>query len=188
MTDPSPDRPRGPSARVIALVVGLALLGLVALLATRDTASNELRGADLIGNLAPPVVGLAIDGEAFDLDDLQGSWVALNFFATWCAPCIREHPELIEFSERHATVGDRRVVGVVWGDDPAKVRDFFTERGGDWPVITDPDGSIGVAYEVVAGAETYIVAPNGVVVEKLFSSVTADQLDAIIDSYEVVGS
>lgn len=188
MTDATPDHPRGPSARVIALVVGVALLGLVVLLATRDTASNQLRGAELIGNLAPPIVGTDIHGEAFDVDDLRGSWVAVNFFATWCAPCIREHPELIEFSERHAATGDRRVVGVVWGDDPANVREFFAERGGDWPVVTDTDGGIGVAYQVTAAAETYIVAPNGVVVEKLFSSVTANQLDAIIDSYEGAGS
>ncbi len=188
MTDTTDDRPRGPSARVVALVVGVVLVGLVLLLATRDTATNELRGAALIGNLAPPIVGTDVDGEPMDLDDLRGSWVAVNFFATWCAPCIREHPELIEFSERHATVGDRRVVGVVYGDDPAEVRDFFAERGGDWPVVTDSDGSIAVAYQVTAAAETYIVAPNGVVVEKLFSSVTADQLDSIIDSYEVAGS
>ncbi len=183
MTDPPPDRPRGPSARVIASVVGVALLGLVVLLATRGTASNELRGADLIGELAPSIVSTDIDGHAFDLDDLQGSWVAVNFFATWCAPCIREHPELVEFSERHAASGDRRVVGVVYNDQLEDVREFFAERGGEWPVVIDTDGSVAVNYQVTRAAETYIVAPNGVVVQKLFSSVTADQLDAIIDSF-----
>ena len=73
----------------------------------RRTGSTD---SPLVGELAPPLAGEIdrpgrLGGTAFDLDRLRGQWVVVNFFATWCVPCVVEHPELVEFSERHADVG-----------------------------------------------------------------------------------
>ena len=101
----------------------------------------------------------------------------MNFFSTTCVPCIVEHPELVEFSERHAAVGDAVVVSVAFDDSADNVREFFLENGGDWPVLTGDTGSIAVAYGVTAVPESYLVAPSGVVAAKIIGGVTADQLD-----------
>ena len=102
--------------------------------------------------------------------------------STTCVPCIREHPELVEFEARHAPLNDVVVVSVAFDDTADNIRTFFDEFGGDWPVISEDTGSIAVAYGVVAVPETYLIQPGGVIVEKLLGGVTADQLDALIAS------
>ena len=41
----------------------------------------------------------------------------MNFFATWCVPCRQEHPDLVQFSERHRAAGDATVLAVVYSDN-----------------------------------------------------------------------
>lgn len=187
-TTPSPDTPRVLSRRSGRLVVTVCaavfvvVAAFVILLATRDTSPGVIIGSGIVGEQAPAVVGDTIDGEAFDLDDQRGRWVVVNFFASWCVGCIQEHPELVEFSQRHAGAGDATVVSIAFDDTPANVVEFFERNGGEWPVLAEGVGSIGPSYGVTALPETYIVAPNGRVVRKLTGAagVTADELDATI--------
>jgi cytochrome c biogenesis protein CcmG, thiol:disulfide interchange protein DsbE len=132
--------------------------------------------------VAPALTGETLDGGSFDIDDHRGRWVLVNFFATWCQPCVQEHPELVRFEEAHAATGDAAVVSVVYDEsDLGRVRDFFVERGGDWPVLSD--GLLpAVDYGVVKVPESYLVAPNGVVVQKYTGGVTQDMIDGDIDA------
>src|SRR3546814_15694294 len=114
------------------------------------------------------------------MDDWRGRWVAVNFFASWCIPCMEEHPELVAFDEAHREAGDAAVVGVTYDDRTDDAKEFFAKRGGDWPVVDDPENSIGVAYGVARVPETFLVAPNGIVVERLAGGVTAAQIDQLI--------
>jgi cytochrome c biogenesis protein CcmG, thiol:disulfide interchange protein DsbE len=104
----------------------------------------------------------------------------VNFFATWCVPCVKEHPELIAFTESHAD-DDVSVVSVSYGRD-TEVQEFFENNGGDWPVITDDDAQISLDFGVTGVPESYVISPDGVVVAK-FTGVTADGLDEIIARY-----
>src|SRR3546814_7964023 len=76
------------------------------------------------------------------MDDWRGRWVAVNFFASWCTPCIQEHPELVAFDEAHREAGDAAVVSVTYDDRTDDAKEFFAKRGGDWPVVDDPENSI----------------------------------------------
>lgn len=189
------DAPRVMSRRSGRLVVSVCVavfvvLGaFVILLATRDTSPGVIIGSGIIGEQAPAFSGETISGEPFDLDDQRGRWVVVNFFASWCVGCIQEHPELVEFSQRHAAAGDAVVVSIAFDDSLANVERFFAERGGDWPVLATDVGIVGPTYGVTALPETYLVAPNGRVVDKLVgaSGVTADQLDARIARFEESG-
>ena len=175
-------------ALVAAVVVGLLVLAFVAVLATRDPSSEQATQSPLIGRAAPAVAGPTLDGSTYDLADQRGRWVLVNFFATWCTPCIVEHPELIRFSERHEELGDAAVVSVLFDDDPDKAAAFFEREGGDWPVVVDDQGAIGVAYGVARVPESFLVAPDGTVVQRLVGGITAEQLDDLLAAYTTAGS
>ena len=175
---------RGSNRMAVWVVVPVAVVLslLIILLATREPATERAVNFELRGEIAPLIQGEGLDGVWFDIDDHSNQWVVVNFFSTTCVPCIREHPELVEFQARHAPINDVVVVSVAFDDTGDNIRTFFDEFGGDWPVISQDTGSIAVAYGVVAVPETYLIEPGGVIVEKLLGGVTADQLDALITS------
>jgi len=175
-TDGSPARPRH-TARNAAIVVGIVMVGLIGLLATRGT--NEPLSSKIVNQAAPPIAGETIAGETFDLANHRGEWVLVNFFATWCTECRIEHPELVKFAEEHAA-DPVQVVSVAFSDQSDAIREFFAQQGGDWPVVASATGGIALDYGVTGVPETYIVAPSGLVVARL-EGVTQADLNAIID-------
>jgi thiol-disulfide isomerase/thioredoxin len=85
-----------------------------------------------VGNRAPHFSLTSLDGAAFDSASLEGRIVVLNFWATWCAPCRKEIPELIELS--HA--GEASVVGIALDEEgESKVRPFAESFGIDYPIL-----------------------------------------------------
>ena len=168
-------------APVLAVVAVVAVL--VVVLATREPAANRIAESPLVGRAAPPVSGTTLDGSRFELADLEGKWVLVNFFATWCGPCQQEHDDLVAFDERHRTVGDGGVVSVVFDDSPANARSFFEENGGEFPVIVDGGGDIALEYGLIRVPESFLVAPNGVIVAKIIGGVTADGLEEILGRF-----
>ena len=166
-------------AFVAAAVAAVVLVPFIFVLATREPATDRVTESPLVGRAAPPIVTETLDGEPFDLDELRGQWVVVNFFATWCTPCRVEHPELVSFAEAHEEAEDAAVVSVVFDDDPANVDEFFDEEGGDWPVI---DGS-GVIFDwaVAKVPESFVVAPTGLVAAKITGGVTQAGLEQLIN-------
>jgi cytochrome c biogenesis protein CcmG, thiol:disulfide interchange protein DsbE len=169
-------------ARWMALGVGVVLVVFVIVLATRPSADERPIAGELVGQVVPPVEGPTLDGGTYDIDAERGRWVIVNFFATWCTPCLIEHPELVRFSEEHAAAGDATVVSVAFQDRPEELREFFADNGGEWPVIVGDTGRTAIDFGVTGVPESYVVAPNGVVVAK-FEGVTAEGLDRVIAQY-----
>ena len=154
--------PRRRTALVASAVVGVVMLAFVGLLATRDTGPREAR-SPLIGNPAPAVVGETMDGDTFDLEELRGRWVLVNFFATWCPPCIVEHPELVAFQ-----------------DSATEIQAFFEEQGGEWPVLPEGLSGAAVSWGVHALPESFLVSPQGIVVHKFTGGVTVEGLESVL--------
>ncbi len=179
----APSTTGGGRGRILAAVVVAAVLlgALVVLFATSDGSQGADTSAQVVSERAPELVGVTTTGDAFDLRGLEGKWVLVNFFATWCPPCVAEHPELVAFSEEHR---DDAVVVSVAFDEPAPViEEFFAEKGGDWPVIADDTGGIVLDYGVVKLPESYLIAPDGTVIEKFAGGVTAAALDKVITEH-----
>jgi cytochrome c biogenesis protein CcmG, thiol:disulfide interchange protein DsbE len=170
-------------ARNASIVVGIVLVLLVVLLATRQPASETGGPNPLIGRAVPAVEGTALDGSTVDIDALRGKWVVVNFFATWCTPCILEHPELVRFSEEHAAAGDAEVISIAYETEPQALRDFFEKEGGTWPVLVGDDARLALDFGVTGVPESFVVSPAGQVVAH-FTGVTADGLDQVIADVE----
>jgi cytochrome c biogenesis protein CcmG/thiol:disulfide interchange protein DsbE len=164
-----------------AVAAGVALALFVVVLATREPATNRAVDSPLLGKPAPELAGDSVlDGDTFDLRDEEGRWVLVNFFATWCEPCRKEHPELVRFSQDHQVADDARVVSVVFEDQADDVERWFRDNGGDWPVVDSPDGSIVVDWSVSGVPESYLVDPSGGVRAKIVGGVDAEKLDELL--------
>jgi cytochrome c biogenesis protein CcmG, thiol:disulfide interchange protein DsbE len=177
------DTPRPRRTAVwVALGVGVVLALLLVALARTEGGSNDTARSSLLGAPAPLVQTTTIEGAPFDLATRRGSWVVVNFFATWCPPCRQEHPELVRF---HAGQSQRQdgaeLVTIVNNDDPARVAAWFEENGGGWPVLTDQGGRIYVSFGVAKVPETWIIDPNGIVRGRIISLVTAEGLADVLN-------
>jgi len=179
--DEGPPPRRGRVALVTATVVGIVLAAFIAVLATGEPSTSRLGDSPLLGQRAPALTGESLlTGEAFDLDDERGRFVVVNFFATWCEPCRREHPDLVRFAAAHEAPDDARVVSVVFSDEADDVTRYFEERGGDWAVVDDTTGIV-PSWGVTGVPESYLVDPGGFVVAKIAGGITAEGLEDLLD-------
>jgi peroxiredoxin len=96
------------------------------------------------GTAAPALRLPALDGGTLELARYRGRPVLVNFWATWCAPCVREFPLLRRTMEEHRADG-LVVLGVLVNDSPERARAFVREHGGVWPVGVDPHAAPGAA-------------------------------------------
>ncbi len=168
---------RGP--RLIAVAIGLVTVVLVGVLATRQTAAERSTVSPLIGRVAPEITGDDIlTGKRFQLSSEQGRWTLVNFFATWCPPCLREHPEIVAFRAANPEVD---VVSVINEDSVENVRAFFAENGGDWPVLDNTRAA--VDYGITGLPESYLIAPNGQVAVWFKGALSETRLQRTLDQY-----
>lgn len=188
--------------RIAAVGVGLVAAALIALLATRDADGGSIRVASpLIGELVPPLRGELIwppetfldaggapalpgvrigpdDVARFDIDAASPRWVLVNFFASWCVPCEREHPALATWAARHSY--DGALVAVPFGDRTDDAVAFYERLGGHWPVVDDPDSRWAVEFGVLRPPESFLITPDGIVAARWQGQISADDPDAVI--------
>jgi cytochrome c biogenesis protein CcmG/thiol:disulfide interchange protein DsbE len=161
---------------VVGGVIVTALLIFLALGLGKDPRRIE---SPLVGKEAPLFTLRDLDGNTYDLEQLRGKPVLINFWATWCQPCIYEHPILIEAAKRYE--GRVHFLGVIYNDTPDLIRRFVAQRGAWGPTLIDPGTQVAIAYGVYGAPETFIIDPNGLIVEKVTSVVQWDSLTRRLD-------
>jgi thiol-disulfide isomerase/thioredoxin len=120
---------------VVALAVGGALAGLLVGNGLRAPPAAGPQSAHLVGSRRTPVDLPDVDGHAQSLIQWDGKLVLLNFWASWCAPCIEEMPLL---DRTQARLGPRglQVIGVA-ADAAAPTRDFLRQHPVGYPILVD---------------------------------------------------
>ena len=113
------------------------------------------------GEPAPNITGTTLDGKAFDLGQLRGHPVVVNFWGPGCVPCRDEFPLLLGKLGTHAADG-LAVVGVLMYDSPAPARDFIAKYKATWPTVDDPSGAIRNVYRVAARPQSYFIDAAGI--------------------------
>lgn len=167
------------------LLVGATLpLLLLALLAMVLVLRAPSGSATTVGSAAPDFSLADLDGNPIHLADLRGRPVVLNFWASWCGPCVEEFPLLREAASRHAGDG-LAIVGIVYRDRSEAARDFMERNGGTWPAAMDPGERVAATYGILGPPETFFIGRDGTIVARQFGQISAASLDeklaAIID-------
>ena len=126
-----------------------------------------------------------LDGDAHSLSDYRGKWVLVNYWATWCPPCLEELPELEVF---HSNSDGRAVVlGVnMEAIGQQRLRAFVEEQFLSFPILVASERP--TREQLIGPVDglptSYLITPSGEVVARQVGQITAKAINAFIDSYE----
>jgi cytochrome c biogenesis protein CcmG, thiol:disulfide interchange protein DsbE len=143
------------------------------------------------GGEAEPVTGPAVPDRAYEtlgggqasLAEHVGEPMVVNFFASWCPPCVAEMPDL----ERvHLAVQDEvRFVGLNTQDSPTAATELVELTGVSYDIGLDPDGELFRDFEVIAMPSTFFVDADGTIVHRHAGLMTETQLRELVDQHLV---
>ena len=145
---------------------GIALLAVALIWVVSGTLEQRVINA---GDTAPKFSITTDQGRTVSLDNFGGKILVLNFWATWCEPCIEEIPTLNAFQR---TMADQGVVvlGVSVDRNEKLYRRFLDRAHLSFPTALDSEANISASYGTFQFPETYIIDRSGKVVEKLISN------------------
>ncbi len=130
-----------------------------------------------IGTAAPDFIVQDADHKV-ELRDYHGKIVVLNFWATWCPPCVEEMPSLVQLQQR---LKDKNVtvLGVSVDADGDAYHKFIKDHGVDFTTVRDPDQKSNNLYGTFKFPETYIIDRNGVLRRKFIGAVDWSQPEIV---------
>lgn len=146
-------------------------------------------GAEPAAGTTPPVHDVTadypalkmptLDGSSYDLAAHRGQWVVVNFWATWCSPCLKEMPEL---SALHAMREHVKVVGLAYDDiAPAELKAFMKRHPVAYPIVQVDTFNPPADFATPRGLPTtYLIAPDGKLAKQFLGPVTAREIEAAI--------
>jgi thiol-disulfide isomerase/thioredoxin len=119
-----------------------------------------------------------VDGSRYDLAQHRGRWVVVNFWATWCGPCLEEMPQLSKLAQR----GEIDVIGLAYEDiEPAAMKEFLATRKPAYPIAILDTMNPPADFETPRGLPmTVIIAPDGSVAKTVLGPVTTAMIERAI--------
>lgn len=112
-------------------------------------------------------------GKTLAVEQLRGQVWLLNVWASWCAPCLEEHPHLLELSRSGAVP----IIGLNYKDGREAALKWLAKHGDPYStIVVDPDGRAGIDYGVYGVPETFVIDRHGVIRYKQIGPVTSEVL------------
>ena len=174
-------RRRGPRWGALT-AVGCSVVVLGSVFAFGLSRDASVRRPVNLGRPAPDFAVRTLDGSrAVRLSALRGQVVVLNFWSSWCAECVAEHPALAQIWERfrdHGVV----VVGMDFNDSGGAATSFASRLGITYPLLTDPWDRAALAYGVTGPPETFLIGADGVIEGRIIGRIAYADLAGEIES------
>ena len=145
-----------------ALTGLLALLFVVFLFTIRDVLEQRVIEA---GDTAPKFAIKTENGQQISRSEFPGKLLMVNFWATWCPPCVEEMPSLNQFAQTMAPQGVT-VLGISVDRNEKAYREFLARNQLQFQVARDPEENISSSYGTFKWPETYVINREGKVVQK----------------------
>lgn len=172
------------------LLIGGLAFGLVMAVLTVLWAGGSPRGSGAgpvtpipdkvsVGQPAPEFTALTSDGKSLQLSDYRGSPIAVNFWATWCAPCKVEMPELQSAQVRYSKE-KFIVLGVNAGDTAEQVQTYMRDLKLTFISVLDPDSTIIDLFGIRAFPTTIWIDRDGIVRAKHIGELTRETIDRYV--------
>jgi thiol-disulfide isomerase/thioredoxin len=158
---------------VAVVIAAVAIIAVIAYSQTKDDAAE-----------AKALTGTTLGGQPFDLVELRGKPVVINFFASWCPPCNSEAPDLVAFSAAHP---EAQVIGVAVNDERADTEAFVSKYGITYPVVFDPEGGSGNDWGVTGIPTTYFLDAQGNVQDTIVGAASREQFEASFETVQPAG-
>ena len=169
-------------ARLVPLLVFAAIAGLFSFALLRPGDPSKIPSA-LIGRQAPrlelaPVDGLIAAGKPVPgivpASFGDGGAVLVNFWASWCLPCVDEHPLLVTLKQRTGVT----ILGVNHKDQAANARRFLARYGNPFAAVGSDDGRAAIEWGVYGMPETFVVDGQGKIVYKHVGPLSPEAIEA----------
>ncbi len=138
----------------------------------------------VVGQPAPTFVLNDTDGKTWNLEELKGQVVFINFWATWCPSCLKEMPGM-EKLYRSLPRDKFKMLAILYNDTAAMAVNFVQRAGFTFPILVDTKGFSSLAYGLTGVPETYIVDKQGILREKFIGAVDWEdpKYEAMLLSY-----
>jgi len=175
-----------PTKKLIFIVLGLwlaILSGAIIIVVLVLNGYISLGAPDLPG--APPLAKLEngslandfalenLNAEQMRLSDLRGKVVVVNFWATWCIPCVEEMPSFQEFQDQYP---DMVMIGIDEKEGIDQVSNFLEGKGIDYPILLDYNAKVGGSYNVFMLPSTFFIDQAGMIRFRHYGIMTPDQM------------
>lgn len=121
----------------------------------------------------------SLDGTLYTLSAMRGQWVLVNFWATWCTPCLEEMPVLQSIHDNFDNV---IVLGINQRENPDVIQSFLVELDITFPILINPTDRMLMDYAVVGLPQSILVDPDGVIVWRQFGTIDMDIIEQDIST------
>jgi len=164
--------------------IGLGVLAAAVLLAGLVLWYQATAAAPVVGRRAPDFTVDLLAGDTVSLNQFRGRPVILNFWATWCPPCVEELPAF----QRVVQEGRAEVLAVNVGETGEEAADFLRRLGVDLPVALDGSGDLLTRYRVLGLPQTFFIDAGGVIRHVERGALSYDEVVAILEQIRQGGA